>query len=105
VNGEGCFSVKVKKNKKIPQVLLTFSVSQHSRYANLLNIIKTKYLKSGVIESISTRSNSVNFVIYKINDILDKIIPFLKKIIYLVASYWIIKIFLITQYTFNRTRR
>lgn len=78
MDGEGCFYIKVKKDKKIPQVLLAFSISQHSRDANLLNIIKN-YLGCGVIENVSTRPNSVNFVVYKFNDILDKIIPFFEK--------------------------
>ena len=78
VDGEGCFSVKLKKNKKIPQVLLAFSISQHSRDANLLNIIKN-YLECGIIERVSTRPNNVNFVVYKIDDILGKIIPFFEK--------------------------
>jgi hypothetical protein len=78
VDGEGCFSIKIKKNKKIPQVLLAFSISQHSRDRNLLNIIKN-YLECGVIENVSTRPNSVNFVVYKFDDILDKIIPFFEK--------------------------
>nr|YP_009574377.1 hypothetical protein [Arthrobotrys musiformis]QBM31495.1 hypothetical protein [Arthrobotrys musiformis]QBM31689.1 hypothetical protein [Arthrobotrys musiformis] len=78
VDGEGCFYINVKKNEKRSQVLLAFSISQHSRDENLLNIIKI-YLGCGIIEKVSTRPNNVNFVVYKFDDILNKIIPFFEK--------------------------
>jgi LAGLIDADG endonuclease len=43
-----------------------------------MNLIKD-YLNSGIIEKVSTRPNSVTFVVYKNSDILTKIIPFFKE--------------------------
>lgn len=79
VDGEGCFYVKLKKNKSsLYQVSLAFSISQHSRDSSLLNIIKD-YLGCGVIENVSTRPNITNFAVYKFSDLLGKIIPFFEK--------------------------
>jgi len=64
VDGEGCFYLK--KNK---QVKLVFSISQHSRDKVLFNIIKN-YLNCGIIEEVSTIPNTVNLVVYKLEDIL-----------------------------------
>jgi len=72
VDGEGCFYIKTNK-----QILLTFSISQHTRDSDLLNIIKN-YLNCGLIEQVSTRPNQSTFVTYKFIDILEKIIPFFK---------------------------
>lgn len=81
IDGEGCFYVKVRKSAKYTtgfQVGLAFSISQHSRDSSLLKIIKD-YLGCGVIENISTRQDSSTFVVYNINDLLNKIIPFFNK--------------------------
>lgn len=71
VDGEGCFYLKITKNK---QVNLVFSITQHTRDKNLFNIIKS-YLGCGIIEEVYTRPNTVNLVVYKLEDILKKIIP------------------------------
>ena len=71
VDGEGCFYLKITKNK---QVKLVFSISQHSRDKVLFNIIKN-YLNCGIIEEVSTIPNTVNLVVYKLEDILTKIVP------------------------------
>lgn len=78
VDGEGCFYIKIKKTPQNPQILLTFSISQHTRDKELLNTIK-QYLGCGVIETVSTRPNQSTFVTYKFIDNLEKIIPFFKK--------------------------
>jgi len=81
VDGEGCFYVKVNKSARYITgfgVRLAFSICQHSRDSSLLNIIKD-YLGCGVIENVSTRPNTTNFVTYGINDLLNKIIPFLNQ--------------------------
>ena len=81
IDGEGCFYVKLSKSEKYTtgfRVGLAFSISQHSRDSSLLKIIKD-YLGCGVIENISTRLGSSTFVIYSINDLLNKIIPFFNK--------------------------
>lgn len=78
IDGEGCFYVKIKKGKQEGQSTLVFSVTQHSRDLHLMNIIKD-YLGCGIIEKISTRPNMTVLVIYKLKDILLKIIPFFEK--------------------------
>jgi len=73
VDAEGCFYIKKTKL----QIILTFSISQHTRDYDLLNIIK-KYLDCGLIEKVSTRPNQSTFITYKFLDIFEKIIPFFK---------------------------
>ena len=73
VEGVGNFYVKTPINT----VLLVFSISQHSRDSHLINVIKN-YLNCGIIQKISTRANSVNFVVYKYEDIVNRIIPLFK---------------------------
>ena len=57
------------------QVSISFSVSQHVRDELLLSKF-IGYLDCGKIEKVSTRPDSVAFVVYKFSDILGKIIPF-----------------------------
>ena len=59
------------------QVKLRFSITQHSRDKELLELI-IKYLGAGVIEHNPKRS-FVDLVISKISDINQIIIPFLNK--------------------------
>ena len=78
IEGEGCFYIKIRKNNNVvKQVSLTFSISQHSRDLYLMNKIKD-YLHCGLIDKVSTRPNSVTFVINSYLDILEKVIPLLK---------------------------
>jgi hypothetical protein len=80
VDGEGCFYVKVKKNKTYSigfQIIISFSISQHIRDELLLSKF-IDYLGCGVIEKVSTR-RSVVFVVYKFGDVFDKIIPFFQR--------------------------
>ncbi len=65
IEGGGCFYLKITKNR---QVNLVFSMSQHFRDSNLFNVIRN-YLACGIIEKSYTRPNTVNFVIYKLEDI------------------------------------
>lgn len=60
MDGEGCFYVNVKKtsSKLGHQVILTFSLSQHSRDEILFKCI-LNYLGYGVIEKVKTRPDSV----------------------------------------------
>lgn len=76
VDGEGTFHIKIVKNKNNTknQVMLYFSVTQHSRDTDLMSHIKN-YLNCGLLEKVSTRPNEVKFVIYKFEDIINKIIP------------------------------
>lgn len=72
VDGEGCFYLKITKSRKVS---LVFSISQDSRDSSLFNVIKD-YLGCGVIEKVSTRPNEVNLVVYSLDDLVLKIIPF-----------------------------
>lgn len=60
---------------------MTFSISQHVRDELLFNKF-IDYLGCGKIEKVSTRPNEVRFVVYKFSDIINKIIPFSKTILY-----------------------
>lgn len=73
-DGEGCFYLKI--NNK--QVKLIFSIYQHSRDLILFELLQ-KFLGCGNIELVPTRPNIVNFVVYKFEDISQKIIPFFEK--------------------------
>ena len=103
VDGEGNFYVNKKKsNSKLGyQVILVFSVYQHSRDSlllkklidyleataatkKILSEIKIKFFKgwvpsSGYLEIPSTRLHSAKFTTYKFKDITEKIIPFFLK--------------------------
>jgi len=74
IEGEGCFYLKITKNR---QVNLVFSMSQHFRDSNLFNVIRN-YLTCGIIEKAYTKPNTVNLVIYKLEDI-KKIISIFEK--------------------------
>lgn len=80
VDGEGCFHVSIKQNKSWlgHQVLLSFSISQHSRDQDLLNKI-SKYLDCGKVRIFNTRKTQAEWIIYKFIDIKGKIIPFFSK--------------------------
>lgn len=71
VDGEGCFYLKITKLQKVN---LAFSISQDSRDSYLFNVIKD-YLGCGIIEKVSTRPSGVNFVVYKLSDLVLKITP------------------------------
>jgi hypothetical protein len=79
-SGEGCFSVKVKKSSSHrlgSRVQLTFTVTQHSRDAELLKSL-VDFLGCG---SYYTRNKQAagDFLIVKSSDIFEKLIPFFDK--------------------------
>jgi len=55
------------------QISAVFSISQHSEDKHLMNLIKN-YLNCGKLELVSTRPNTVNFIVYKIKDISQNVI-------------------------------
>ena len=78
VDGEGCFYVKLTKSKAYLsgyQVLISLQISQHVRDELLLTKF-IEYLGCGKIEKVTTRPNSITFIVYKFSDIFEKIIPF-----------------------------
>jgi Cytochrome c oxidase subunit III/LAGLIDADG endonuclease len=98
VDGEGCFYLKITKNK---QVKLVFSISQHSRDKILFNIIKN-YLNCGIIEEVSTRPNTVNLVVYKLEDILTKIVPIFEENSLITQKYLDFNYFREVSYLMNK---
>lgn len=57
---------------------LEFILSQHSRDELFMSVI-IKYLECGYIKKAKTRPNELNYVVTRIGDITEKIIPFFKK--------------------------
>jgi thiamine monophosphate synthase len=73
-----CFNALRKSKNKIGfQVKLAFSISQHSRDELLLLKI-IDYLGCGKLEKTITRPHQATFVVYKLSDICDKILPLLQ---------------------------
>lgn len=52
-----------------------FSISQHKRDIALLENLVT-YFNCGLVETVKTRPTQSSYVVYKFDDILNKIIPF-----------------------------
>jgi Cytochrome c oxidase subunit III/LAGLIDADG endonuclease len=79
VDGEGCFYVKTSKiNQGLGiayKVNVYFSISQHKRDIALLENLVT-YFNGGLVETVKTRPTQSSYVVYKFDDILNKIIPF-----------------------------
>jgi hypothetical protein len=79
VDGEGCFYVKTSKIKQglgiAYKVNVYFSISQHKRDIALLENLVT-YFNCGLVETVKTRPTQSSYVVYKFDDILNKIIPF-----------------------------
>jgi hypothetical protein len=79
VEGEGCFYVKTSKIKQglgiAYKVNVYFSISQHKRDIALLENLAT-YFNGGLVETVKTRPTQSSYVVYKFDDILNKIIPF-----------------------------
>ena len=79
VSAEGNFFVNfINSNTKVgKQVILVFSISQHSRDATLLQLI-SEFLDCGKYYPSSTR-NEGNYTVTKFSDIEQRIIPFFLK--------------------------
>lgn len=78
VEGEGCFEVKINnptEYKPSGQILLRFTLTQHSRDSLLMNIF-TQSLGCGRLNKVS---NLARLVVTKFSDIQLKIIPFFAK--------------------------
>jgi len=81
VDGEGCFYVKITKNKKTKygvNLSMEFSISQHVRDELLLTKF-IEYLGCGTVYKFSTRPDSVSFTVSKFKYISEKVIPFFQK--------------------------
>lgn len=79
VDGEGCFYVKTTKMNKglvtIYKVNVYFYIAQHIRDIALLENLVT-YFKCGLVEKVQTRPTQSSYVVYKLYDVFNKIIPF-----------------------------
>jgi len=77
-SGEGCFSINLKKSTKYRtgfNVGLVFKLTQHIRDKELLvNLIK--YLECG---NIYSNLDYIDYTVYKLEDLIVKIIPFFDK--------------------------
>lgn len=79
-SGEGCFAVSLRKSsvyKAGLQVLLRFSLTQHSRDAELLKSLGD-YLGCGKVYT-SKNADKVEFIVYKLSDLVEKVLPFFQK--------------------------
>lgn len=76
---EGCFFVKIAYNKikGKPSVKLGVQVTQHSRDTSLIKSL-TLFFNCGRVEKHLSAS-SVNFVVAKLSDITENVIPFFDK--------------------------
>jgi LAGLIDADG DNA endonuclease family protein len=77
-SGEGCFSINLKKSTKYStgfSVGLIFKLSQHIRDKELIESL-IKYLECG---NVYLNLNSIDYTVYKIEDLTYKIVPFFDK--------------------------
>jgi LAGLIDADG DNA endonuclease family protein len=79
VSGEGCFQVNIfnSTNKKGKTVRLYFTITQNFRDEALMNTL-INYLGSCTLYK-NQQKNSVDYKVTKINDLIEKIIPFFEK--------------------------
>ena len=78
VDGEGCFYVKTSKTHSGYRVCPYFYIAQHMRDIDLLENLVI-YLNCGLVETVKTRPRQSSYVVYKLYDITNKIIPFFEK--------------------------
>lgn len=69
-------AIKKSKSSWGFQVIISFSISQHSLYLVHLDKL-SKYIVCGSVRVINIRPSHAEFIVYKFKDINDKIIPFL----------------------------
>ena len=80
-SGEGCFVVIIQASSthKIGYIVrLKFTITQHSRDEQLLKSFII-YLDCGRLEKVKSKPDIVEFIVTKLYDISQKIIPFFKK--------------------------
>ena len=75
VDGEGCFYIKTSKTSSGYKINTYFYIAQHIRDIALLNVLVT-YFNCGLVETVKTRPTQSSYVVYKSDDIVNKIIPF-----------------------------
>jgi len=85
-SAEGCFQIKILKSKTNigEAVLLIFSIAQHSRDEQLIKSF-IDYFQCGRVEI--RKDNIVEYKVTKLNDIINKIIPFFLKYLVMGVKY------------------
>lgn len=80
VDGEGCFYIKTTKTKSGYGYTVNpnFSITQHIRDIALLENLVI-YLNCGLVDTVKTRPTQSSYVVYRFDDIINKIIPFFEK--------------------------
>lgn len=73
-----CKSFKNKTRYKDHKVNLYFYIAQDIRDIALLGGL-VNYLKRGLVETVKTRPTQSSYVVYKFDDVLNKITPFFDK--------------------------
>lgn len=76
--GEGCFDCSIRKSKSHKtgtQILLRFTLVQHSRDVKLITNF-LQYFSCGIL---GVGANYASFTVTKFSDIRDKIVPFFVK--------------------------
>ena len=80
-SAEGCFYINILKSQSSSigfQVILVYVITQHIRDENLI-ISFIEYLKCGYIKKAKTKPNELKYVVTKLDDIVNIIIPFFQK--------------------------
>lgn len=80
VDGEGCFHVQISKDKTYKtgaHVALKFIITQHIRDAELIKSLMNYFGPS--VGKVTERKTCVYFIVTKIVDITEKILPFFEK--------------------------
>lgn len=78
--GEGCFFIRLSRNPAKPkaQVQLVFSIGQHDRDKILMNSL-VSYFGCGRYVALNNKNLGGEFVVTKLEDIINIIIPFFDK--------------------------
>ena len=90
ISGEGCFFIDIynsKTNKLGSSVRLKFIISQHIRDINLMESL-VNYLGCGRYVLAPLGYNHGEYIVSKLSDINEKIIPFLQKYPILGNKFW-----------------
>lgn len=72
IDGDACFSIRIYKSTKIPN--LSFVIDIDIRDKPTLELIQS-YLHSGLIRTIKTRPNNIKLIISSFHDIFSNLLP------------------------------
>ena len=86
IDSEGNFSIFVQKTKDKPKFSLAFKVTQKEHSKGILVDLQ-KYFNCGNIYWDNEKENAYKFVVQRIEDIVEKVIPHLDKYPLLTSKY------------------